>query len=152
MSPRRGDDASSNVNVSVSIAAGLTVNSASVNGGACRTDTVGSVTCALGTLASGDTRQVDLNLTPTTAGALALNASVTSSSDPNSSNDSSAITVNATTSSSTPVTPPTAGGSSGTSGDGGGGGGGSLDVSLLSLLGIATLLGVSRRRLRLPAR
>jgi hypothetical protein len=146
-----GDDASTNVNVSVSIPAGVTVNSASVNGGTCQTGANNSVSCAIGMLGGGDSRQVDLNLTPASAGTLTLNATVSSSNDPNSSNDSGAITVNVAASNSAPVTPPPTGGSTSGSG-GGGGGGGSLDVSLLSFLGLATLIGLFRRRLRLPAR
>jgi hypothetical protein len=147
----RGDDASSNVSVAVAVPAGLTVNVASVNGGTCQINSASSVSCSLGTLAGGDTRQVDLNVTPTTAGTLTLNVSVDSANDPNSSNDSGTITVNASASGTPPPSPPPTSGTS-SSGDGGGGGGGSLDLSLLSLLSLATLMGVYRRRLRLPER
>jgi hypothetical protein len=138
-----GDDASDNVNVTVSIPVGLTVQSVNANGGTC-TSGAGTASCNLGTLPAGDARQVDLNLTPTQAGALTLSLSLDSSNDPNSSNDGGTIAINASANGVTPpVTPPPSGGT--TSDGGGGGGGGRLDAFVLAMLG-AILVGVMRRR------
>ena len=143
-----GDDASANVNVTVSVPTGLTLNSIAANGGTC-TSGAGTATCNLGNLGSGDKRQVDVNVTPTQTGALTLSLNVDSSNDPNSSNDNSTITVNATTTPTPPVTPPDTGGGSTSSG---GGGGGRLDAAMLALLGAALLAGVTRRRSADPSR
>jgi hypothetical protein len=142
-----GDDASANVSVTISLPTSVTLQSVSANGGTC-TSGAGAASCNLGNLAAGDSRQVDLNVTPTQAGALALNLALDSSNDQNTSNNSGIITLNATsTTTAPPTTPPSSGG--GTSATSGGGGGGRLDFALLALLG-ATLLGgarsVTRRR------
>jgi hypothetical protein len=144
-----GDDASANVSVTVSLPASLTVQSVNANGGTC-TSGAGTATCTLGTLAAGDIRQVDLNVTPTQAGALALNLQLDSSNDPNSANDTGTITINAAE---TVVTPPPEppGSGGGTGGDSGGGGGGRVDLTLLALLGTA-LVAASRRRSAGPSR
>ena len=140
-----GDDASANVIVTVSLPSSLTIQAVSVNGGTC-TNGAGTASCSIGTLAAGDSRQVDLNVTPTEAGALALNLSVDSSNDPNAANDTGTITINASSTTSTPPppTPPSSGGTGSSSG--GGGGGGSLDFVMLAMLG-GTLVATSRRRL-----
>jgi hypothetical protein len=114
----------------------------SANGGTC-TNGGGTASCDLGTLAAGDVRQVDLNVTPTEASNLTLNLSVDSASDPNSSNDTGTITINVAASSTpAPPTPPppSMGGSSG-----GGGGGGSMDFLMLAALGGTLLLRRKRR-------
>ncbi len=145
-----GDDASANVNVTILLPIGLTLQSASANGGTC-TSGAGTASCSLGTLAAGDARQIDLNVTPTQAGALALNFSVSSSNDPNAANDNGAITINAsgTTPPPPPGTPPPSSGTGNSSG-GGGGGGGSLDLVMLAMLG-ATLAATSLARRRRSA-
>ena len=144
-----GDDASANVNVTVSLPASLTIQSVSANGGTC-TSGAGTASCSLGTLAAGDSRQVDLNVTPTEAGALALNLSVDSSNDPNSANDTGTITINASSTTPTPPPPVTPPASGGTVSSSGGGGGGSMDLTMLAMLG-ATLAVVLRRRKRTTA-
>ena len=132
----QGDDASSSVTSTVIVPASLTVNSATANGGDCKTGS-GSVTCTLGTLQSGDVRQVDLNLTPTAAVDVVLNVSVASSNDANAANNAGTISITPTgTSTSPPTTTPPSSGSSG----GDGGGGGSMDFLMLAALGGTLLL------------
>ncbi len=143
-----GDDASANVSVTVSLPASVTIQSVSANGGTC-TSGAGTATCSLGTLAAGDARQVDLNVTPTQAGALALNLQLDSSNDPNSSNDTGTITINAAETVVTPPPePPSSGGGTGSAS--GGGGGGRVDLALLALLGTA-LAAATRRRSAEPS-
>ena len=138
-----GDDASTNVSVAVTLPTTVTIQSVSANGGTC-TMGAGTASCSLGTLAAGDLRQVDLNITPTEAGTLTLNLSVDSANDPNSSNDSGSIAITAA-GMSTP-TPPTTPPSSGSTGSGGGGGGGgSMDFLMLTMLG-GTLFASRRKR------
>jgi hypothetical protein len=136
-----GDDASANVNVSVTLPSTVTIQSITANGGTCTTG-AGTPSCNLGNLPAGDVRQIDVNVTPTAAGTQTLNLSLTSTNDPNSSNDSGTITLNAAAS--TPpasTTPPPSSGSSG----GGGGGGGSMDLFMLAALGGTLLLRRKRR-------
>jgi hypothetical protein len=137
----QGDDASSSVTATVNVPAELTVNSASANGGSCSSGG-GSVTCTLGTLAAGDARQVDLNLTASVAGDRALGISIASSNDGNTSNNSGTLNITATGASAPtpPSTPPSSGNSSG-----GGGGGGSMDFLMLAALGGTFLLRRKRR-------
>jgi hypothetical protein len=137
-----GDDASANVNVMVTLPTSVTVQSVSANGGTC-TNGAGTASCSIGTLAAGDSRQVDLNVTPTEAGTLTLNLSVDSSNDPNSSNDTGTITIVASTT--TPTEPPPSNGGGTGSASGGGGGGGSFDYLALSFLGVM-VIGTARRR------
>ena len=137
-----GDDASANVTVTISLPTSLTIQSVSANGGTC-TSGAGTASCSLGNLPAGDSRQVDLNVTPTAAGPLVLNIQLDSSNDPNASNDTGTITINATETVVTPpVTPPSDGAGSAS---GGGGGGGRMDIALLALLGAAMLAGARRR-------
>ena len=138
-----GDDTSANVNVTVTLPATVTIQAVSANGGTCTTG-AGTASCNLGDVAAGDSRQVDLSITPTQAGSLTLNFSLASSNDPNSSNDNGSISITATGASTPP--PPTTPPSSGSSGSGGGGGGGSMDLLMLAMLG-GTLL-MSRRKVR----
>jgi hypothetical protein len=141
-----GDDVSTNVNVTVTLPATLTVNSVSANGGTC-TSGGGTASCNLGNLSAGDTRQVDLNVTPTQAGSLTLSLSVASSNDPNSSNNTGSIAITAAGASTptTPTNPPPSTGSSG-SGGGGGGGGGSMDFLMLAMLGGTLLVRCRKQR------
>ena len=138
-----GDDASANVTVLVTLPASLTIQSVSANGGTC-TNGAGTASCNLGTLAAGDSRQVDLSVTPTAAGTLTLNLSVDSTNDPNSSNDTGTITINSSSTAPPPppVTPPASGGTGDSSG-----GGGSIDLVMLVMLAI-TLAAVLRKRRR----
>jgi hypothetical protein len=132
-----GDDASNEVTVTATLPTSLTVNSATANGGTC-TNGAGTVTCTLGSLSAGDTRQVDLNLTATETGSLNVSLALASSNDANASNNNRTIAISA---SGTPVQnpmPPVTGG--GTSSGGGGGGGGRIDLVLLAMLLSATLL------------
>jgi hypothetical protein len=140
-----GDDASADVNVMAAIPASLTIQSVTANGGTC-TSGAGTASCSLGSLAAGDTRQIDLNLTPTEAGSLTLNVSIDSSNDPNSSNDTGTITVTASGTSTPAPNPPPTGGTS--TAAGGGGGGGRVDLTLLGLLGTALLAARGRELLK----
>ena len=137
-----GDDASSNVSVTVNLPTTVTLQSATANGGTC-TVGAGTASCTLGNLASGDVRQVDLNVTPTAAGNLTLNLSLASTNDANTSNNSGTITLTAV-GASTPAPPTTPPPSSGSSGDGGGGGG-SMDLLMLAALASTLLLRRKRR-------
>lgn len=132
-----GDDASANVNVTVNLPTTITVQSVTANGGTCTTG-AGTASCNLGNLAAGDVRQIDMNVTPTQAGSLALSLAVASTNDGNSSNNAGTITLNAVAASAPapPATPPSSTGSSG----GGGGGGGSMDLFVLAALGGTLLL------------
>jgi hypothetical protein len=137
-----GDDASANVSVTVTLPTTVTIQSVSANGGTCTTG-AGTASCSLGSLAAGDSRQVDLNITPTEAGALTLNLAVDSSNDPNSSNDTGSIAITTTGSTGTqtpPSTPPSSGST------GGDGGGGSIDLFMLTMLGGTLLAGRRKRR------
>jgi hypothetical protein len=142
-----GDEASANVAVNVSIPSELTVQSVAANGGTCSTG-AGTASCTIGTLAAGDSRQVDLNLMPTAAGTLPLSLQVSSTNDGNTANDTGLITITAGSGSAAPPsTPPATGGS----GDppGGGGGGGRVDLALLAMLAAALVAAGTRRR-KLP--
>jgi hypothetical protein len=141
-----GDDASANVTVNVSIPSGLTVQSVAANGGTCSTG-AGTASCTIGTLAAGDSRQVDLNLTPTAAGTLSLTLQASSTNDGNTANDTGLITITASSGSAPPSTPPATGGSGDPSG--GGGGGGRIDLALLAMLATALIAAGTRRR-KLP--
>src|SRR5262249_51326758 len=108
-----GDDASANVSVTVTLPSTVTIQSISANGGTC-TRGAGTASCSLGNLAAGDSRQVDLNVTPTAAGTLTLNLAVDSSNDPNASNDTGSIALIAAAGAPTqPTTPPQSSGSTG---------------------------------------
>jgi hypothetical protein len=140
-----GDDASNQVTATATLPTTLTIGSVTANGGTCTTG-AGTATCTLGTLAAGDTRQVDLNLTATENGSLNVSLLLDSSNDNDASNDSGTITI---TASGNPVepNPPSTGGSTSTGDGGGGGGGGRLDLALLALLLSAALLKAQGPRL-----
>jgi hypothetical protein len=125
-----GDDASNDVTVTATLPASLTIQSVTANGGSC-TNGAGTATCTLGTLAAGDTRQIDLNLTATVNGSLSISLALDSSNDANVANDSGTITVAASANGAVSPNPPAAGGSSSS---GGGGGGGRIDLLMLVLL------------------
>jgi hypothetical protein len=137
-----GDDASNAVTVTATLPTTVTITSVTANGGSCTTG-AGTATCTLGTLPSGDTRQIDMNLTATESGSLSINLLVDSSNDGNASNDGGTITVSA--SGNPVVNPPATGGTTATGG--GGGGGGRIDFALLALLLSATLLKIRGARL-----
>ncbi|HVY82677.1 MAG TPA: zinc-dependent metalloprotease family protein, partial [Steroidobacteraceae bacterium] len=129
-----GDDASNAVSVTATLPTSVTIASVTANGGTC-TSGAGTATCMLGTLAAGDTRQVDLNLTATESGSVTVNLQLDSANDSNSSNDAGAITISASGNPvASPNPPPTGGSTNG----GGGGGGGRMDFTALALL-MATL-------------
>jgi len=144
-----GDDASINVSVSATIPAELTLENVSANGGTC-TGGAGIAHCELGTLAAGDTRQVDFRLVPTEAGSFPLSLTLDAANDPNASNDSGIVTISATTEP-VPPPPPTGGGTSPpATNSSGGGGGGRADLTLLGLLAVALI--TARRKLFGPRR
>lgn len=123
----KGDEASTDVRASAALPASLALQSVAADGGMC-TNGAGVASCTFGTLAAGDVRRVDLNLTATQAGSLTVNLSVDSSNDSNTSNDTSSITVLA----SAEAPPATAAASSR-------GGGGRADPALLMLLGMVLM-------------
>ena len=142
-----GDDASQDVSVTATVPAGLTIQSVTANGTTC-TSGAGAASCSFGTLAAGDSRQVDMTLMPIDVGTLVVNLSLESTNDAESSNNSGTISVAST---GTPVTPPPStppsngGGGATSTASGGGGGGGSLDATtLLAMVGV--LLFAIRRR------
>jgi hypothetical protein len=126
-----GNDPSSNVSVTASLPASVTIQAANANGGSC-TSGAGTATCTLGSLPAGDARQVDLSLTATEAGSFSINLALDSTNDGNAANDSGTITVTASGTPTAAPNPPPATGTSSPSD--GGGGGGSLDLLLLTLL------------------
>jgi MYXO-CTERM domain-containing protein len=140
-----GDDASNNVAVSATLPTTLVFQSANVAGGAC-SQGAGTVTCQIGSMTSGDSRDVTLNLTTGTVGTSTVNVDVSSSNNSNTANDSASISANiqdlvtvAT------ATPPTTASSSTSASSSGGGGGGAVDESLLAALGLALALAVRRK-------
>jgi hypothetical protein len=137
-----GDDASNEVTVTATLPTTVTITSATANGGSCTTG-AGTATCTLGTLAAGDTRQVDLNLTATEGGSLNVSLKLDSSNDADASNDSGTITISASGNPVPNPNPPAIGGTS----SGGGGGGGKLDLALLTLLLSAALVKIQGSRL-----
>jgi len=118
------------VTVTATLPATLTIQSVTANGGSC-TNGAGTATCTLGTLAAGDTRQIDLSLTATVAGSLSISLALDSSNDANMGNDTGTITVAASSNGAVSPDPPSVGGSSSS---GGGGGGGRIDLLMLVLL------------------
>jgi hypothetical protein len=147
-----GDDASMDVSATASIPTGLTLNSVSSTGATC-TNGAGTATCSFGTMSAGDAREVDLNLTSTAAGSLAVNVALASANDASPGNNTGALNVTSTGTPPPPPPPPSSGGGGGNTGSasGGGGGGGSLDLTaLVTLLGVSLL--AMRRRVRVHAR
>ena len=133
-----GDDPSSSVSVTATLPTTVTITSVNANGGTC-TSGAGTATCTLGTLAAGDTRQVDMNLTATVNGSLSVSLQLDSSNDGNPANDTGTITISASGSPVSPTPPPTGGSSSG-----GGGGGGRVDLGVLAML--LAVVGMRGRR------
>ncbi len=142
-----GDDPSNNVAVNATLPTTLTFQSANVSGGTC-TQGAGTVTCQIGSLTSGDSRDVTLNVTTGTVGTSTVSVDVSSSNNSNTSNDSASISANiqdvVTAATATPPTQVSSSTSS-SSGDGGGGGGGAVDGSLLAALGLALALAMRRK-------
>ena len=139
-----GDDPSNGVAATVALPANYTVQSATADGGAC-TQGASTVSCALGTLAPGESRDIQLQLTATAVGVTSISLAASSSNDSNTSDNSSTLTTNI--SEVAPVaSPPTqeATGGSGSGAAASGGGGGSLDLVVLAFLGVS--LAAARRR------
>jgi len=134
-----GDDASTDVSTTVTIPANLTLQSATVAGNAC-TQAAGTLTCSIGSLPPGETRDIDLQLTATSAGSAAVSFAVSSSNDSNTANDSGTVTANITVAAPA-VSAPTAAATS--SDGGGGGGGGRIDLAMLAFLSV--ILAVAAR-------
>jgi hypothetical protein len=146
-----GDDPSNNVTTSVTLPAGVTVESATVAGGTC-TWGAGTVSCQMGTLSPTDQKDVNLQLKASVAGASAIAASVTSSNDSDESNNSATITANASMTAAAPVTQPVVV-SAESGSEGGGGGGGRIDLTVLALLSailVLTSIREQRKLLRVP--
>ncbi len=138
-----GDDASTDVVATATLPSNLTIRVATVPGGTC-TFGAGTATCTVGSLASGDSRQVDLQLEPNATGTSTVSLAVGSSNDANTGNDSGDVTANISDTSAASGPP----GQSGAAG--GGGGGGSVDLLLLAVLGLMLCLTLpqAQRQLR----
>ena len=94
-----------NVNLSINIPASITVNSATVAGGAaCTAGAGGALSCAIGTLAAGANRDVNLNLTGSQNGNVTLTATVSGTNDSVSANNSRQATFTFTPSADLAVT------------------------------------------------
>ncbi|HVO47160.1 MAG TPA: M12 family metallo-peptidase [Steroidobacteraceae bacterium] len=129
-----GDDASEDVVATASLPAGITVQSATADGGTCTTDS-GSVTCTFGSLNAGETHQIDLHLISATAGTSSAALSVSSSNDNVSDNDTGQVTITVNSPpSSGGSTPPTASANGSDDPGTSGGGGGRIDALLLAAL------------------
>ena len=81
------------VNVTVTAPAGMTLNSATVSGGAACTQSGSTATCAVGALAPAATRGIALNLTAQQSGTATVNVALSSSNDAVSSNNSGSIAI-----------------------------------------------------------
>jgi hypothetical protein len=140
-----GDDPSSGVSATVSLPANFTVQSATAAGAAC-TQGAGTVSCSLGTLAPGETRDIELQLTAGAVGLSSITLAASASNDSNASDNSSTLTANisdGTPAASPPTQNATGGGSSG-----GGGGGGSMDLIVLAFLSVGLVFAIHRRGAR----
>lgn len=140
-----GGQDSTNVVATVTLPAELTLNSSAITQGSCASG-AGAVSCTIGTLPAGQSREITLNLTGRTAGTFAMGISVTSDNDSSANNNSGQISVVVANPSPSPAQ--TSAGGSGTSSGavGGGGGGGRTDPALLLLLaGLLTWSARSRR-------
>ena len=142
-----GDDASSNVIANATLPANLTLQSANVTGGGTCTQGAGTVTCLIGTLASGDSREVSLSLKGNAAGTSSVTVDVSSANDSNASNDSATMTANISEAVATAPPPPPAQASA-SSGSGSGGGGKLDDIFLLVLTIVLTINVVRTTRAR----
>ena len=131
-----GDDPSNNVTATVSLPANMSVQSATVAGASCTLGT-GSVSCSIGTLQPGESREIDLQLVGGSSGIAMLTFGVSSSNDSDTGNDSATVTANISESAN--VTAPPAQTATGS------GGGGRLDVTLLALLGLSCSIAYRRR-------
>ena len=136
-----GDDASNLVSATVALPANMTVQSATVAGSSC-TQGTGTLSCSLGTLQPGDTREIDLQLTAIATGTATITLGVTSENDSDNSDNSGTVTANISDSGNVTVPPPPAQ----TATSGGGGGGGRLDVTLLAFLGLMYATACARKR------
>ncbi len=142
-----GDDPSNSVSTTVSLPSNITVQSATTTGtgGAC-TEGTGTVSCSLGTLTPGETREIELQLTATATGTATISFAVTSSNDSDPTNDSRTLAANISE-----APPPVAAATQTTSGSGdtagasgnGGGGGGRIDLVALAFLSLS--LGLAAR-------
>ena len=136
--------ATEQVALELALPATVRVESATAAGSTCAIEP-GSVRCALGDLATAESRRLDLRIVPADVGALAITARTRSEDDDDASNDNATLQLNVTT---VVVQPPPA-----TSGGGGGGsgGGGALGPGWMSLL-LGSLAARTRRRVRREAR
>jgi hypothetical protein len=129
-----GEETSNNVSATVTLPASISVQSATVAGAPC-TQSSGMLSCSIGALAAGQTRNIDVQLTATAVGSASIAFAVTSSNDTDTSNDAGSVTANvAQTAAATSPSPPAAAGGSG-------GGGGELDMTVLALLSLSLALG-----------
>ncbi len=119
-----GTAAVDGASVSISIPSSVTLQTVTADAGTCSMGT-GTATCALGTLAAGSTRRIDLVVLGTQAGTFTSSISLAASNDAFAQNNSASVSLMITQSSG--ASPPPAGG-------GGGGGSTGLLEALLLLL------------------
>jgi uncharacterized repeat protein (TIGR01451 family) len=88
----QGPDLATNITVTGQLSTGITAtfNSATAGAGTCSVPTGGNVVCTIPTLQAGSTSLVAMAVTPTTAGAGSILATVTNSNDTNTSNTETA--------------------------------------------------------------
>ncbi len=134
-----GDDTSNDVTATINVPADITVQSATAGGVACTANS-GTLTCSIGSMAAGQTREIDLTVTPTASGTAPITFAVSSSNDANPANDSGTITTNVPVAS--PETASLTAPAAGSSGDSGGGGG---RIDLLMLAFLSLTLAAARR-------
>ena len=134
-----------NVTLTLALPAGMTVNSAALNGGDCTVQT-DAIRCSLTSLAAGGSVSGAISLRATSSGTAVLTARVSGDYvDPVATNDSAEASL-AMTGTLTTSTQATGSGAGVSSGSGGGGGGGSSGPLLLSaLLGLLRLKNFQRR-------
>jgi hypothetical protein len=125
-----GDDPSDNVSATVALPSNVTVQSATAGGAAC-SQGAGTVSCSLGTLAPGESRQIELQLMATSVGTTTITLGVNSSNDFDPGNNSGSITANVSAVASA-ASPPAEAAKSGA----GTGGGGRIDLGWLTFLGL----------------
>jgi Metallo-peptidase family M12/Domain of unknown function DUF11 len=135
-----GDSSSQDVSVTAVIPAALTLSSSTASGGTCTTG-AGTLSCVFGSMDSGATRNVSMNVTSQSTGTFPIDVTVSSSNDSVSGNNTGRVDVVMTSSTPNPGQPVNSSG----------GGGGSIGFGLLAALGGLSLLRQMKRALSRPA-
>ena len=141
-----GDDPSNGVSATVSLPANYMVQSATAAGASC-TQGAGTVSCSLGTLVPGETRDIELQLTASAVGVSSITLAAASMNDSNASDNSSTLTANISEGAPAAAAPPTQDATGG-GGSASGGGGGSLDLVVLGGLSLGLAVAMRGRYAR----